>query len=588
MPLHLMIHALGWTLIHSLWQIALICCLCGVIQVCFRNSHPRRRYVVCLIALLACVLFPVAEFTTRLMAIREAGGLATMHMTSQAADTLSRWIAFTEANLNACVSLWAIGVIFMGARMTSGLVWLHAMRRAGHRMPDLERRIAPFMARLNIRRDIMVRAVDHLTTPMTFATFRPVILVPVALLGQISPHYLDALLAHELAHIKRFDYCINILQGMVETLLFFHPGIWWLSRSVRHLREEIADDLAASALDDACVLAHALNELEQFQSSPHPLAQSAHGGALVSRIKRLVRPERRAISWKMTFPVIGLAATCLIAQAKPTHPHPVPAKAESVVAAATTSEATPIRAAALRSANVLVVDEDSGKVLVEKNADHIVPIASLTKLMTAMVILDARQNMSEAIQIDKADVDTLKHSTSRVPVGAKLPRREVLQLALMSSDNRAAKALARNYPGGLPAFQRAVQSKTRTLGMQHTTILEPTGLSPANTSTASDLIKMAEAAAKYPEISDVTTDSREIIKVKGRQVEYHNTNHFVGKKGWEILLSKTGYTVEAGRCMIMRLKSAGKRFTMVLLNADGSATRARDIMNIRKMLEKQG
>src|SRR5881398_707883 len=193
------------------------------------------------------------------------------------------------------------------------------------------------------------------------------------------------------------------------------------------------------------------------------------------------------------------------------------------------------------SQSVLVVEDDTGKVLFEKNSTQVAPIASLTKLMTAMVVLDAHQDMNEPIEIEKQDVDMLKHSSSRVPVGATIPRRDVLQLALMSSDNRAAAALGRTYPGGMEAFRAAVKRKIAALGMTQTVIEEPTGLNPQNRSTAADLVKMATAASNYPEITRITTSPRDLINIKGHEVEYHNTNRLVGAKGWEVGLSKTGY-----------------------------------------------
>jgi len=238
----------------------------------------------------------------------------------------------------------------------------------------------------------------------------------------------------------------------------------------------------------------------------------------------------------------------------------------------------------LGSQAVLVVENETGKVLVEKNATAVVPIASLTKLMTAMVVLDSKLDMEEPISIDKEDIDTLKHSASRVPVGATISRGDVLQLALMSSDNRAAAALARTYPGGPEAFKAAVHAKIKQLGMTSTTIDEPTGLSPNNTSNAADLVKMATAAAEYPEIRRITTDTEEVINMKGRRVSYHNTNRLVGAKGWDIGLSKTGYTEEAGRCLIMRISEAGRNATLVLLNAGGNSTRLMDALNIRRLL----
>ncbi|MFL6671957.1 MAG: serine hydrolase [Massilia sp.] len=244
--------------------------------------------------------------------------------------------------------------------------------------------------------------------------------------------------------------------------------------------------------------------------------------------------------------------------------------------------ATAALAVPFGSQSVLVVEDDTGKILLEKNASTVVPIASLTKLMTAMVILDAKQDMNELIEIDKSDVDMLKHSSSRVPVGASIARRDVLQLALMSSDNRAAASLARTYPGGTIAFKEAVKHKIAALGMTQTAIEEPTGLSPQNRSTASDLVKMALAASNYPDITRITTEAKDIISINGRGVEYHNTNRLVGAKGWDIGLSKTGYTQEAGRCLIMRVKAAGKNATMVLLNAGASSARILDALNIRR------
>lgn len=256
-------------------------------------------------------------------------------------------------------------------------------------------------------------------------------------------------------------------------------------------------------------------------------------------------------------------------------------------AASLLAYATSATAASFGSQNVIVVEDGTGKILMEKNSKVVVPIASLTKLMTAMVVLDSKPNMDEKIAIELADVDMLKHSRSHVPVGAVLSRRDALQLALMSSDNRAAASLMRTYPGGSVAFAAAVKKKSIALGMLDTVIHEPTGLSPENTSTAADLVKMAVAASRYPDIAEITTDSSDLIKIKGRDVQFRNTNRLVGKKGWDILLSKTGFTNEAGNCLIMRVKMAGKNATLVLLNARASSVRLLDALNVRKFLTQQ-
>lgn len=249
------------------------------------------------------------------------------------------------------------------------------------------------------------------------------------------------------------------------------------------------------------------------------------------------------------------------------------------------SSASSAFALPFHSQHAMVFEEGSGKVLLEKDANAVVSIASITKLMTAMVVLDARQNMQELIDIEEADVDIVKHSSSRVPVGAVLPRTTVLQLALMSSDNRAAAALARTYPGGHNAFLAAVQQKIKALGMHNTVIEEPTGLSPQNRSTATDLVKMASAASYYPDIARLTTNTEDQVDMNGHLVHFRNTNRLVGKQDWDIQLSKTGFTREAGRCLIMRMKAAGKNVVVVLLNAKDSVARMVDAENIRHHLE---
>lgn len=238
----------------------------------------------------------------------------------------------------------------------------------------------------------------------------------------------------------------------------------------------------------------------------------------------------------------------------------------------------------LNSQHAIVVNDEDGLVLLEKDAQAPVPIASLTKLMTAMVVLDSKPDMNELISILEDDVDTLKHSKSHVRVGTTLARQGILRLALMSSDNRAAAALARTYSGGKTAFIHAVHEKIKSLGMVHTTIDEPTGLSPGNLSTASDLAKMASAAAKYPEIRDITTNRSDLFQMNGRTVAFRNTNRLVGASGWDVLLSKTGFTNEAGHCLIMRIKQAGKSATLVLLNSRATTSSVFDASKIRQLL----
>lgn len=238
----------------------------------------------------------------------------------------------------------------------------------------------------------------------------------------------------------------------------------------------------------------------------------------------------------------------------------------------------------LESAHALVVDEESGEVLVEKDAGTAAPIASMTKLMTAMVVLDAHLPPYEVIRIDRADLDTLKHTHSGVPVGSVFPRHTLIEIALMSSDNHAAAALARTYPGGMPAFLAAARRKIGELQLENTGLVEPTGLSPQNHASAHDMVKILKAASTYPDIVAATSQPSSRISVNGHGRMFHNTNRFVGQPGWDISVSKTGFTNEAGRCLSMRIEAAGRKLLVVLMGAVAGSERALDVLNIHRLV----
>ncbi|MBK7900577.1 MAG: D-alanyl-D-alanine endopeptidase [Azonexus sp.] len=243
---------------------------------------------------------------------------------------------------------------------------------------------------------------------------------------------------------------------------------------------------------------------------------------------------------------------------------------------------------ALYSASALVLDQSTGESIVEKNSGAVTPIASISKLMTAMVVLDARLDMQEVIAIGDEDVDSLKGTRSRLPVGTTMTRETAMLLALMSSENRAANALGRHYPGGLPAFVAAMNQKARALGMQHTRFEEPTGLSSNNVSTALDLARMVAAAAQYPEIRAFSTTAEARVDLNGRQRDFGNTNALVKNERWEIGVSKTGYISEAGRCLVMQAQVAGKSVLIVLLDSVGKMTRVGDANRIKRWMESAG
>ncbi|WP_459724770.1 D-alanyl-D-alanine endopeptidase [Methylobacillus methanolivorans] len=241
----------------------------------------------------------------------------------------------------------------------------------------------------------------------------------------------------------------------------------------------------------------------------------------------------------------------------------------------------------LASSKAMIVNQDSGEILYAKGTDIASPIASLTKLMTAMVVLDARLDMDEKLHVTREDIDTLKGTGSRMPIGAALTRAEMLQLALMASENRAASALGRHYPGGVESFVAAMNAKALQLGMLHSRFADPTGLNSANVSTAEDLVKMVRAAYQYPEIRHVSTSSSYAVPVSNTRapLQYVNSNVLVRNSDWVIGLSKTGYINEAGRCLVMQAQVGGQPLIIVLLDSFSKNARVGDAQKIRKWIE---
>jgi D-alanyl-D-alanine endopeptidase (penicillin-binding protein 7) len=223
--------------------------------------------------------------------------------------------------------------------------------------------------------------------------------------------------------------------------------------------------------------------------------------------------------------------------------------------------------------------------LVQKQADALQPIASITKLMTAMVVLDANMNLQESITIVSEDVDTLRHSRSRLPVNTCLTRGNALLLALMASENRSAHALGRTYPGGLGTFIAAMNAKARSLGLVETRLEDPTGISSGNISSARDLARMVDAAYNYPLIRDFTTREEAVIHSGRRTLAFHNTNRLIRSPRWQIGLSKTGFIDEAGRCLVMQAHVANRPVLIVLLDAQGKLTRFGDANRIKQWME---
>ncbi|PJJ17224.1 D-alanyl-D-alanine endopeptidase (penicillin-binding protein 7) [Janthinobacterium sp. 67] len=566
-----LVPALGWVLLYFVWQGVIVGAVSAVLLWLLRHASARWRYAVCALALLLCLCIPSAHLLSLL------SGISPAQLPLAAPPA---WRAALQAWMPALVLAWGAGVGLMSLRLCLGLAWVGKLRRQAVAAPAIwQARLDALARRMGLRGSQQVPLKLHagLASPVTVGFWRPVILLPAALLSGMPVALLEALLAHELAHVRRWDYLVNLLQSVAEALLFFHPVVWWLSARMRTEREQVADALAAQALQDPQQLATALHALSLQTAAPNHsgLLMSARGGALLARIERLMAPGPDTGGWKMAVPALLLACATLLLQMQ----------GKPEVNGATLAEAAAgMLDLPVSAKHMLVFDDASGKVLMAKDADAVVPIASITKLMTAMVVLDAGQDHDEQVRIVRADGEASLQRHSLLADGVAVSRGALLQLALLPSENRAAAALARTYPGGRGAFNNALQAKIRSLGLRRTSLTDPVGSSPANTSTASEVAKIVAAAARYPDIARITSHPQASVAVNGKWRTLHNTNPLVGSKGWDIVLSKTGSSHEAGSCLTMRMRSGGKHVTVVLLDADGAQRRSLDAGHIRDTL----
>jgi len=239
----------------------------------------------------------------------------------------------------------------------------------------------------------------------------------------------------------------------------------------------------------------------------------------------------------------------------------------------------------LKSSVALVLDQSNSEVLFEKNSNVALPIASITKMMTGLIVVQAHQDMDEMLTVTDDDVDRIKFSSSRLKVGAQLTRANMLHIALMSSENRAASALGRNYPGGREAFVEAMNAKARELGMNDTHYVDTNGLSKMNVASAHDLARLMMAAYQEPLLRQYSTDPKAVVEANGRPMQFGNTNYLVAMPGWDIGLQKTGFINEAGRCLMMQAVIEGRAVIMVFLDSKGKQSRTADAGRMRKWLE---
>jgi D-alanyl-D-alanine endopeptidase (penicillin-binding protein 7) len=308
-----LIAAVGWTLVHFVWQGALLGCAVAVLLTLLRNARPETRYAVACLGLLLCLAWPAVDLALLLNAGAGTGGGKLFPVGGAAlaaAPDASGLLPWLGRNLGWIVALWAGCAGALSLRMAVGLLWIGRATRIQALNPAWQERLSRLAERCGLGREVRLRVVDGLASPITAGWWRPVVLVPASLVAGMPPQLLEALLAHELGHVRRHDYLVNLLQNVIETLLFYHPAVWWLSRRIRAEREQIADDFAARHLGEPRRLALALSELEKLQFSNHHLAQAANGGDLMGRIRRLLRPDVQALNWKAALPVLGLAVVC--------------------------------------------------------------------------------------------------------------------------------------------------------------------------------------------------------------------------------------------------------------------------------------
>jgi D-alanyl-D-alanine endopeptidase (penicillin-binding protein 7) len=323
----LIVHV-GWTLVHFVWQGALIACVAGLGLAALRNGRPQARYALACMALVACVAWPAIDFYARLAGAGAMDGDVSAGAFGHGVDAARTAgpLDWLQGHLGAIVMAWAVCTGVLALRMMAGLWWIERATRSHRTDSAWQARVTALAGQFGIARHVSLRLVDSIAGPLTAGWWRPVVLLPSSLLTGMPPELLEALLAHELGHIRRADYLVNVLQNVVEAVLFYHPAVWWLSRRIRIEREQIADDLAAHIVGGRR-LALALSELEKRQFANEDLALAANGGDLMTRIRRLLQPTDRGLNWKALVPVAGLAAALVTGCAQLPASEPVHTKA---------------------------------------------------------------------------------------------------------------------------------------------------------------------------------------------------------------------------------------------------------------------
>jgi beta-lactamase regulating signal transducer with metallopeptidase domain/predicted nucleic acid-binding Zn-ribbon protein len=323
--LNTLVSSWGWALVHFLWQGLLIGVVTALLLRLFRQAKPQVRYAIACSALLLCFILPISS-VWRSLAVDVSSGVvsvptqALLDITSEDRSDFSGVVLQNtlHGKMPWLVIAWSLGCVFFSLRMALGLMWITNTRRRSLANTDasLQSKLNLLAIQFGLKRPINLLICNEIDSPVTAGWWKPIVLMPTALAIRLPPDLIEALLAHELAHIKRHDYLINLMQSAIEALLFFHPVIWWLSKQIRIERENIADDLAATVLGEPRRLALALEALDQFQFNSPSLAPAANGGDLMSRIQRLVKPNHAMLNWKFVLPILSLALVCLSVYAR--------------------------------------------------------------------------------------------------------------------------------------------------------------------------------------------------------------------------------------------------------------------------------
>lgn len=523
---------LGWALVHFLWQGLLVGLAAALALSLLGNARPQLRYAVACLALALCLALPLAT-VLRGPAVETAPSAAIAH-TVDAPTTASfverlgqpiarstrQWREQLQPWLPGIVALWSLGAALFALRMALGLAWVARADRPGHGRTHhyWQAQLDALAERMELPRRVMLRVVDELDGPVAARIWRPVVIVPAALIARLPADLLEALLAHELAHVRRHDYLVNLIQSAVEALLFYHPVVWWLSRRIRIEREQIADDLAAQALGEPRRLAIALNELAQFRAPTPHLAPAAHGGLLMSRIQRLVRPRRQTLSWKLALPILGLSAACMTVFAQGNN-----------ASATTTQDASRshISVRADQKTHYAVVGEnDDDSIQFSGNYDELDGITALRKDFGGNFVWFRRDGRAYVIRDQAVVANVRKAWEPTEPVGKEM---EVLG-AQMEVHGKKMEALGRRMEAQ-SATAEPMSSELEKLGVQMEALgkqLEPIVTQLVRTSDQAERDRLSRESDR---ISHEMSVLGEQMQAQGRQIEVaHAPMEAIGKE----------------------------------------------------------